>query len=146
MRSIFTTALIGYGLLFSGAAANAQVYGRGSYDHGRFSGEFGRYPDDRNPDRDAGRGLFDRVRNDLNRAESDSDRYGHGGDRRRLNKVREELGEFEGKWARGRFDRHELDDVIKNLQRVVKDNPLHSRDRDALRSDLDQLRDFRARN
>lgn len=146
MRRIFTTALIGYGLLFSGAAASAQVYGRGSYDHGQFSGEFGRYPDDRDSDRGRGRDLFDRVRNDLNRAGSDSDRYGNGADRRRLNKARQELGEFQGKWARGKFDRHELDDVIKSLDHVVRDNSLDSRDYQTLQSDLAQLRDFRARN
>jgi hypothetical protein len=142
MRQTLAKVLISSGLLLSGVAANAQVYGGGYYDRGRFYGEFGHYPDRG----DRGGDLFDRVRSDLDRAESYSDRYRDGGDHRRFNKVREELGEFQSKWARGRFDRHELDDVIKALQRVVNDSRLEYRDRDALREDLYQLRDFRASN
>ena len=141
MRRLLGKALLGCGLLMGGVAANAQVYGRGGYDNGRVYGEFGRYPDDRY---DRGGGLFDRVRADLDRAESTY--YTSGGDHRRFNKVREELSEFQGKWANGRFDRHELDDVIGTLQRVVNDNRLSYRDRDVLQDDLYRLRDFRARN
>lgn len=141
MRRLLEKALLGCGLLIGIVSANAQVYGRGSYENGRVYGEFGRYPGDRY---DRGGSIFDRVRADLDRAESKY--YASGGDRRRFNKVREELSEFQGKWANGRYDRHELDDVIGSLQRVVNDNRLDYRDRDVLQDDLYRLRDFRARN
>ena len=142
MRQVLAKAFVGAVLVAGGTAANAQVYGGGYYDHGRFYGEVGRDRDDRYRE-DRGGGLFDRVRADLDRAEADS--HWNGGDRRRFNKVREELGEFQGKWASGRFDKHELDDAIGALQKVVSDNRLDYRDRDVLRDDLFRLRDFRAR-
>ena len=141
MRHLLLKVVAGSALLFGGVVANAQVYGGGYYDHGRFYGEFGRGRDDRDY---RGGGLFDRVRADLDRAESHS--YSSGGDRRRFNRVREELGEFQGKLANGRYDRHELDDTIDALKHVVNDSRLDYRDRDVLQDDLFQLRDFRARN
>ena len=115
------------GLLAAGAVAQAQYrpysdryYGRESYNRG---------PGD----------LFGRVRADLDRAESNSN--WNGGDRRRFSKVREELSEFQRSG-----DRHELNDAISALQKVVNDNRLDYRDRDVLARDLYQLRDFRARN
>jgi hypothetical protein len=142
MRHAFPIVLIGSCLLLTGITAQAQVYGRGSYENGRLTAEFGRYPENR----DLGPALLDRVRRDVDRADSDSFRVGGGsGDHKRFNKVREELGEFQGKLSSGRFDRHELDDAIKNLQRVVNDNRLDYRDRDVLVGDLAQLREFRAR-
>ena len=141
MRQLLVRALVGSALLMGAVAANAQVYGRGSYENGRFYGEFGRDRDDRYNN---GGGLFDRVRSDLDRAESTA--YSNGGDRRRFNKVREELSEFQAKYANGRLDKHELDETISALQRVVNDNRLQYRDRDVLQDDLYRLRDFRARN
>lgn len=141
MRSLMAKALLGGGLLIGCIAGNAQVYGGGYYDRGRVYGEFGRYPDDRNG---RGGGLFDRVRADLDRAESSY--FSSGGDHRRLNRVREELSEFQSKWANGRYDRHELDEAIGALQKVVNDNRLNYRDRSVLQDDLYRLRDFRARN
>ena len=142
MRNVLAKAIMGAALLAGSIAADAQVYGRGYYDNGRFYGEVGRDRDDRYRD-GRGFGIFDRVRGDLDRAEAES--HWNGGDRRRFNKVREELGEFQGKWANGRFDKHELDDAIGALQKVVSDNRLDYRDRDVLQNDLFQLRDFRAR-
>jgi hypothetical protein len=139
MRLALTSTVI---IVMLGAVgAQAQVYGRGSYENGRFNAEFGRYPERR----DMGPALLDRVRRDVDRAESESYRMASGGDHKRFNKLREELGEFEGKLASGRFDKHELDDTIKNLQRVVNDNRLEYRDRDVLARDLAELREFRGR-
>jgi hypothetical protein len=101
--------------------------------------EFGHYSEERGP------ALLDRVRRDVDRAESESVGMASGGDHKRFNKVRGDLGEFEGKLAAGRFDKHELDDTIKNLQRVVSDNRLPYQDRDVLARDLAQLREFRGR-
>ena len=91
-----------------------------------------------------GREPLDRVRMDLERAARDM-RYLSRDDMKRINKVREEIGEFQRKWERGRFDRRELDDVINSLQNVVGRNRLHPRDRDLLLNDLAQLSDFRSR-
>lgn len=137
MRLALTATVI---VLMAGSAgAQAQVYARGSYENGRFTAEFGHYSEERGP------ALLDRVRRDVDRAESESFRMAGGGDHKRFNKVREELGEFEGKLASGRFDKHELDDTIKNLQRVVNDNRLEYRYRDVLARDLAELREFRGR-
>lgn len=146
MNNLLVKAMIGSALLAAASAANAQVYGGGYYDHGRFYGEVGRDRDDRYRDGRDFRGddLVGRVRSDLDRAESHS--YWNGGDRRRFDKVREELGEFQGKLASGRYDRHELDEAIGALQKVVNNNRLEYRDRDALQDDLYRLRDFRASN
>jgi len=83
--------------------------------------------------------LFNRVRADLDRAESNS--YSYGGDRHRFNKVREELAEFQRSG-----NPHELNDAIGSLQKVVNDNRMPVRDRDMLISDLSAMREFRARN
>ncbi len=111
-------------LLFT-VAANAQ-YPRGP-----------RYYD-RHDYRDRG-GIFYQVRGDLDRAESHS--YANGGDRKRFNKVREELNDFQRTG-----NPHELNEAIGRLQNVVNDNRLAPRDRDILADDLYRLRDFRARN
>ena len=79
------------------------------------------------------------MRADLERAEANSNL--NGGDRRRFNKVREELSEFQRSG-----NRHELNDTISALQHVVDSNRLVYGDRDVLAQDLYQLRDFRARN
>jgi hypothetical protein len=83
------------------------------------------------------------VRADLDRAGRDM-YYLSGRELKRFNHVREEIAEFQAKWDRGRFDRHELDDVIGSLQSVVDKNRLEPRDRDRLLDDLSRLRAFRA--
>jgi hypothetical protein len=125
-------------VLAAGATAYAQYPGpygdRGGYGaRGQYYG-YGRDAYNRNPG-----DLFGRVRSDLERAEANSN-WG-GGDRRRFNKVREELSEFQRSG-----NRHELNDTISALQHVVDSNRLAYRDRDVLAQDLYQLRDFRARN
>lgn len=98
-------------------------------DRGSYYGRVERNPGD----------LFNRLRSDIERAEANSN--WNGGDRRRFNKVREELGEFQ------RSNKpHELNDTISALQHVVNSNRLVYGDREILAQDLYQLRDFRARN
>ena len=87
---------------------------------------------------------LDRVRADLDRAVRDM-YYLSGGEARRINHARDEIGEFQRKWERGKFDKGELDDVIGSLQHVVDKNRLQPRDRDRLLDDLNRLREFRAR-
>lgn len=124
------------GLLSAGAAAYAQYPGpygdRGGY------GDRGQYYGHSDYNRNSG-DLFGHLRADLERAEANSN--WDGGDRRRFNKVREELSEFQRSGKRG-----ELNDTISALQHVVDSNRLAYRDRDVLARDLYQLRDFRARN
>jgi hypothetical protein len=117
-------------LLAAGATAFAQYpgpYGERYGDRGNYYG------------REGYNRLFNRVRFDLERAEANSN--WNGGDRRRFSKVREELSEFQRSG-----NRHELNDTISALQKVVNDNRLSYRDRDVLAQDLYQLRDSRARN
>ena len=98
-------------------------------DRGSYYGRVERNPGD----------LFNRLRSDIERAEANSN--WNGGDRRRFNKVREELGEFQRSG-----NRHELNDTISALQHVVNTNRLVYGDREILARDLYQLQDFRARN
>src|SRR5881227_1152494 len=86
------------------------------------------------------RGLFDRVRSDLDRA--GSYRYASRADQKRFDEARRELFDFESRFDRGRYDKHELDQAIDRLQRVVNDNSLDPRDRGALAEDLRRMRDY----
>ena len=85
---------------------------------------------------------LDEVRADLDRAARDMN-YLSRPEMNRFNKVRHEIGEFQRKWERGKFDRRELDDVIRSLDQVVNRNRLHPRDRDLLLNDIARLRGFR---
>lgn len=123
MRFMLKNTLAAAGLLLFGLSAN----GQNRYDYG-----WGREP-------------LDRVRADLDRAARDM-RYLSGGDFRRFDHARQEIREFQEKWNRGRFDRHELDDVIGSLQSVVRSNRIRPRDRDVLMDDLARLRDIRSRS
>jgi hypothetical protein len=87
------------------------------------------------------RALFDRVRADLDRASNYP--YASRGDRRRFDEARRELFDFESRFDRGRYDKHELDEAIDRLQRVVNSNSLDPRDRGVLADDLRRMRDFR---
>jgi hypothetical protein len=88
-------------------------------------------------------GLIEQVRSDLSYAQSSV--YSRG-EAKRLNKANEELWEFQRKFNAGRFDRHELDDSIAAIQRVVDHNGLDERARSMLWNDVQRLRDFRAQN
>ncbi|HEV2690117.1 MAG TPA: hypothetical protein VGV35_16280 [Bryobacteraceae bacterium] len=88
--------------------------------------------------------IFQRVRQDVDHVRAVT--FPVGGDQYRLAAVIQELDELQGKLAAGRYDQRELDDVIGAMQRVVRDNRLFPRDRDALNDDLSRLQDFRARH
>jgi len=129
-------------LLLTSFAAQAQIYGPGRY------GDDDRYDrDDRGYRRDGpyyrrGAPSFDRIQADLRYAESNS--YRNRGERKRFDKAREELREFQRAWNSGRFDRHELDDTIGAIQKVVDHGELRYRDREILQADVESLREFRA--
>jgi len=129
------------GLLAAGGMAQAQYYPGGYGDRDRYydrSYDRGQHYDRGDYDRYRG-DLFSRVRADLERAQANSG--WNGGDRHRFDKVREELSEFQRSG-----NKHELNDTISALQKVVNDNRLAYRDRDILAQDLYQLREFRSRN
>ena len=152
MKTFLTTGIAALGLLATATGAFAQYgYERGRYDQGGYDRDRGSYDQgryDRSRNNQGGYGYqrepLDRVRADLDRAARDM-YYLSGGEMRRFNKVREEIAEFQQKWERGRYDRHEMDDVIGSLQRVVDHNRLEPRDRNVLLDDLGRLRDLRSR-
>lgn len=137
MQGLLMKTLLGSGLLLAGLSANAQVYrGEGGYYRDGYANNGYEYRNGREP--------LDRVRADLDRAAADVG-YLSRGEMARFNHARQEIGEFQEKWNRGIFDRHELDDVIGSLQHVVNSNRLRIQDRDILFSDLARLREIRER-
>ena len=105
-----------------------------------------RWHDDRRGfGRDDWRGrIFQRVREDLDHVQAES--FRGRGDQYRIGQALRELDELQDKLARGRYDERELDDVVRALREVVRDNRMAPRDRDMLSDDLDRLRDFRERH
>ena len=85
--------------------------------------------------------LIEQVHTDLN--------HGYGvwkvneGDRKRLNKAGEQLRDFAKEWHKGKFDKGNLDDSINAIQHVLDDNHLSGAERDALWTDVSQLRKMR---
>ena len=87
------------------------------------------------------RAVFDRVRMDLDRAANYP--YASRADRKRFDEARRELFDFESRFDQGRYDKHELNEAIDRLQRVVSRNSLAPRDRGALEDDIRRMRDYR---
>jgi len=61
----------------------------------------------------------------------------------RYQDVQHHLSEFDRELRRAHFDKGKLDAAINNLKDVVKNNTLESHDRDALATDLSDLRTLR---
>lgn len=134
MRSTLSRTLAGAGLLLISLTASAQDRDR---DFDTYHGERAeRFRDERWRAH-----LFERVREDVDHVRSVT--WPRGGDQYRLGRTIEELNELQGKLANGVFDRHELDEVIGALARVVRDNRMAPRDRDILGDDLKHLREYR---
>ena len=132
MRSFLTKGLLTCGILLLGnSVASAQwypddpYYGRGGYGYGNH----GSY----------GLRLFDEVQAHLERAA-----YNAYGSRGRIKRARKDVYDFQRRWKEGRFDRHELDEAIGSVQRVVDSSSIDQRDRYALLNDLARMREFRA--
>jgi hypothetical protein len=85
--------------------------------------------------------LVDKVHTDLNQG------YDHwrlsNGDRDRLNRAEKRLRAFVADWRHEKFDKGDLDDSISTIQHVLDNNHLAGAERDALSSDVDQLRQMR---
>ena len=156
MRRFLVRTMAGSSLLLMALAAHAQDRDR-YRDDDRYDRDDQGYrreePYNRYYDRDDrayrgrelyGRGggsLIDRVQSDLRYA--DSDAYSRT-ERKRIDNARKQLWEFQRAWSTGRFDRHELDDSIAAIQKVVDHNALRDRSRSILWADLQRLRSFRA--
>jgi hypothetical protein len=87
------------------------------------------------------RALFEKVRADLDHASGYP--YSSRADLKRFDEARRELFDFESRFDQGRYDKHELDEAIDRLDKVVGHNSLDSRDRGTLSDDLRKMRDFR---
>jgi hypothetical protein len=85
--------------------------------------------------------LIDRVHEDLNRGYAAW--HLSDGDRDRLTHAEHQLRDFAKKWQRGKFDKGELDESIAAVQHVLDNNHLSGRERDALWSDVEELRRMR---
>ena len=156
MRSLLMKSMAGGSLLLMALSAHAQDRDR-YRDDDRYSDRDDRQyrreepygysdRDDRRYRREepysrGGGSLIERVQSDLRYA--DSDAYSRG-ERKRIDSARKELYEFQRAWSTGRFDRHELDDSIAAIQKVVDHNALRDRARSILWDDLQRLRSFRA--
>jgi hypothetical protein len=92
-------------------------------------------------DYDRARDLISRVQNDLQRA-ADFTRN-NAKERERYENVQHHLSEFDRDLRRDHFDKDKLDSAIDDLKNVVKNNTLEGHDRDALASDLSDLRTLR---
>ena len=92
-------------------------------------------------DFDRARDLVARVQDDLQRA-ADFTR-GNEKERVRYENVQHHLSEFDRDLRRDHFDKGKLDSAIDDLKDVVKKNTLEGHDRDALASDLSDLRTLR---
>jgi hypothetical protein len=135
MRGLLIRSVAVSSLLIAAVAVHGQ-------DYGRYRGDDRYY--DRDDRRQYGRnrgGLIEQVQSDLSYAQSSV--YSRG-EARRLDKAKRELWEFQRKWSAGRFDRHELNDSIAAMQKVVDHHALDERARSVLWNDLQRLREFRA--
>src|SRR5690348_5783689 len=92
-------------------------------------------------DMDRARDLVSRVQADLQRA-ADFTRNNEK-ERERYHNVQNHLSEFDRELRRGKWEKDKLDQAIDDLKNVVKNNTLESHDRDALASDLSDLRTMR---
>jgi hypothetical protein len=88
------------------------------------------------------RETVDQTQTDLRHAQ-EFERH-HGKEVARYDNVQKHLSDFDRDFVRGHFDRGKLDNAIDDLKNVVEHNTLEAGDRDALISDLRNLRIIRA--
>ena len=150
MKRFSATLLLGSSLLMS-LVANAQTWGQGPYYQqrdDRYARQRGNYPSQggygnngygygRNQDP-----LISRVMGDLSRAAANAHSDGH--ERKHFDEVAQNLQEFEGRWAQGKFDSGKLNKAIQNLEHLADADRVRGRDRDVLARDVQDLRQFRS--
>jgi hypothetical protein len=89
------------------------------------------------------RGLVDRTQTDL-RAAADLE-HGKDDQRERYRKAQGHLSTFDRKLVHGKFDKGELGKAIDNIKEILDKNVLQPSSRDALMSDLTDLKVARDR-
>ena len=85
--------------------------------------------------------VFEHVRADLDHIGSAI--WASGKERERLERTKQELSELQAKLERGRYDEHELNDVIDSLRKSANDDRLAPRDREILHDDRNRLMEYR---
>ena len=85
--------------------------------------------------------LFQRVREDVEHLQHST--FPFSGDQSRLSRTIFELNELQEKLSQGRYDEHELDDVMNALSSVLQNNRISARDREVLGDDLGRMREYR---
>ena len=133
MRKILLRSLVGSGLAFGALTLGAQQYNPQQYPP-----QTTRRWADREYDRNL---LLNRVCNDLDRAQAQA----YGGDRWRIARAKDTLGNFQSQMNSGQLDRRELATAIDHVQRVVDNNSLSYRMQQSLNDDLNRLRDMHYR-
>src|SRR4051812_28589131 len=126
MRQLLIKAVAASALLMAGYTANAQYQPRGEYRGQDYRAR-----------------VIERAMGDLDRAEASSIPF--TGDRNRLARAREELGQFQQRMSSGEYDRRDLDEAIVAIQQVLDANHVSERTRDFLADDLNRLRDLQSR-
>jgi hypothetical protein len=87
--------------------------------------------------------MFDKIRTDLDRAQTDVNSSSLG-DSPRFDIARMQLGQLENQWDQARFDSSEFNNTYAALHMVLNDNRLTGHDRDVLSADESRLLDFRS--
>lgn len=90
---------------------------------------------------DRERGIIDRTQNDL-RTSAELERH-KGKQIDRFENAQKQLSDFDRELTKGHFDKGRLDHAIDSMKDVVDHNTLDPTERDALRSDLADLRIMR---
>jgi hypothetical protein len=85
--------------------------------------------------------IIDHVHQDLNRGYAVW-QLGKG-DRDRLTHAERQLRDFANHWQHGKFDKSNLEGAVADIQKVIDENHLSGRERDALGNDIQELRQMR---
>ncbi len=132
MKRILLSGLVGSGLLLASLAASAQTIPQQTQNPFYSQDEYQNT-----------HSMFDKIRNDLYRAQTEA--YpNYLGDSPRFDIAHNQLRTLESSWDKGVYDSQELDNTISAVQMVLNDNRLMGHDRDVLSADLSRLLEFRA--
>lgn len=117
--------LFGFSLLLCAGLASAQYRDRGPNRDDYTRG-------------DVIRRALDHVSNSRSYAWVDRHERGH------FDQAQRDLSIFQDHWRRGRFDKDRLDGAIENLRDLADADQVNPRERELLRRDVRDLREFRA--
>ena len=134
MRKLLMKSLVGSGLVLStltlgGPAYSQQYQPRNDYNRS-----------ERTEQRNA---FLNRVRADLDSAQAHTVPF--SGDRWKIARAKESVGEFQRDMNSGNYDRQALDRAISAMQRVVDSNRLPYRWQQNLNEDVNRLRNMQNR-